>query len=273
MPPDSQCALVFTNTSAPSDPSVETIRCACRRFGIERIDVTGLTAGNPVAAPEKLLGGYDLVFAKARCALEAMATGCAVIVADIAGLGGYVSTDNVADMRRLNFGVRTMQQATVTEETILRELDRYDAMDAEQVSNYIRAQADMETAVDRWLSVYERTLAGHKDSGKREDMCADRLSAASDYLRTLSPMLKSHKGAELRARQAKDELACSMNRLLEHRKAHNAAELRTRQAKDELACSMNRLLEHQSELRTIHESPGWKSVMLYRRLRRWILRL
>jgi len=60
----------------------------------------GWTADHPhVAAiigatfeqPEEVLPNYDLVFAVGRAAIEAMAIGCAVIVADAYGLGGLVT--------------------------------------------------------------------------------------------------------------------------------------------------------------------------------------
>lgn len=54
-----------------------------------------------------MLGGYDLVFAKARCALEAMAVGCAVVLCDVGGLGPLVTRAQVQHLRRWNFGRRT----------------------------------------------------------------------------------------------------------------------------------------------------------------------
>ena len=39
-----------------------------------------------------LTGDYDLVFAKARCALEAMAVGAAVVLCDTHGLGPMVTS-------------------------------------------------------------------------------------------------------------------------------------------------------------------------------------
>jgi hypothetical protein len=41
--------------------------------------------GSINAKPEEILGGYDLVFAKARSAIEAMAVGTAVVICDRVG--------------------------------------------------------------------------------------------------------------------------------------------------------------------------------------------
>ena len=59
-----------------------------------------------------MLGQYDIVFAKARCALEALAVGNAVVLCDTVGVGPMVTTGEVDRLRRLNFGVRALREAT-----------------------------------------------------------------------------------------------------------------------------------------------------------------
>src|SRR6185503_12317531 len=71
-------ALVFSN-SASETTYVANVREACRRAGIS-LDVVGSKAGRTSERPEKILGQYDIVFAKARCALEALAVGTAVVL-------------------------------------------------------------------------------------------------------------------------------------------------------------------------------------------------
>jgi hypothetical protein len=81
-------ALFFSNSINEGD-GLSAVRQACQRFGVS-LDVAGLRNGNPLASPELLLGDYDLVFAKARAALEALAVGSAVILCDAAGAGPMV---------------------------------------------------------------------------------------------------------------------------------------------------------------------------------------
>ena len=126
LPDRPRSALIFSNY-ASEDNYVGIIREACRAASIERVDVIGRGTGTAVDRPELVLPHYDLVFAKARCALEAMAVGAAVIVADYSGLGGMVTPENVEAMRRLNFGLRTMQRWPLTVETVTREIARYHA--------------------------------------------------------------------------------------------------------------------------------------------------
>ena len=74
LPDSPRRALVLSN-AASERTHLPAVREACRRRGIA-LDCAGL-ATRPLERPEEVLGGYDLVFAKARAAMEAMATGCA----------------------------------------------------------------------------------------------------------------------------------------------------------------------------------------------------
>ncbi|MET0220346.1 MAG: sulfotransferase [Tardiphaga sp.] len=209
-----QSALIFSNYAHPDDIRTHTIRAACARAGIARVDVLGLGAGNAQPDPGALLHDYDIVFAKARCALEAMASGAAVIVTDYAGLAGMVTSDRVAEMRAWNFGARTMQAAEVTEDNLLRELQRYDADDARRVSDFIRPEADLERAADRWLEVYRAVLARHARYGTTDATAFlhRQTVSASKYISGLSPLIKGLHAAEHRANLAdiaKAELAAS----------------------------------------------------------------
>jgi len=139
LPPRPRRALVFGN-AAHETTHLPAIREACRRSGIEVVDVAASSSGTFVDAPETILGDYDLVFAKAKCALEAMASGAAVILCDVAGVGGMVRSADVARLRRQNFGARTLVHAVETE-VLAREIAAYDAADAAVVSDTIRRTA------------------------------------------------------------------------------------------------------------------------------------
>lgn len=202
LPAKPRSALIFSNYAKKSPP-IAAIRKACRKFGIKRVDVIGSGAGNVVADPERVLGDYDIVFAKARCALEAMAAGCAVIVADYSGLGGLVTMRNVASMRRLNFGVRTLQNRSLSEENVLSELQQFDRDDARCVSQWIRQEADMSMAVSGWIDIYRQIIEDRAVPAMDEKaMLNAQLAAASTYLRSLAPVIKTRHKAEASARRA-----------------------------------------------------------------------
>jgi hypothetical protein len=156
LPASPRRALVFGN-AAHAATHQGVIREACARAGIE-VDVIGQAAGTAVEEPEKALGQYDLVFAKAKCALEAMASGAAVILCDVAGLGGMVRASEVARLRRLNFGVRALSEP-LSEDAILREIESYDAADATKASELIRETASTDLLHQQLLELYERVIA------------------------------------------------------------------------------------------------------------------
>jgi hypothetical protein len=171
-------ALVLSNL-ADEDGYLAVIRDVCRQAGIE-VDAHGLRLGRPLAAPEALIGEYDLVFAKARTALEAAAVGTAVIVCDEVGLGPMVDSRGLRRLRELNFGIRAMRRE-ITAENLGRELARYDPAEAAEVSRRLRAEADLESTVDRLLALYaevveEQARLGEPDAGEIG-------RAASAYLR------------------------------------------------------------------------------------------
>jgi hypothetical protein len=100
------CAAVFSNY-ATKWTHATTVSEVCKSLGIA-LDVIGKGSNTATSKPEEVLPKYDIVFAKARCALEAMATGSAVVLCDFAGLGQMVSSDNFAELRKLNFGAGTL---------------------------------------------------------------------------------------------------------------------------------------------------------------------
>jgi hypothetical protein len=155
--PSSPRRALVVNNGAVETGHVAILRSACARRNIH-LDILGELSGNATWNPENILPQYDLVFARARCALEAAAVGTAVILCDEHAMGGMVTTASLDAMRALNFGFRTLQTA-VTEELVGAEIDRYDAADASAVSDRIRASAPIDALADQYIAIYRR-LAG-----------------------------------------------------------------------------------------------------------------
>jgi len=168
-------ALVFNNFAGQH---LQVVRQACDRAGIS-VDAAGADVGRVAMEPHALLQQYDLVFAKARCAIEAMASGAAVVVCDQAGMGPLVTSTNVEDLRRLNFGVRALREP-VSVPSLLREISRYDARDAALVSRHIRQTAPLDLALDRWLETYEEVIAEYRALPPGDPDA--ELHVASEYL-------------------------------------------------------------------------------------------
>ncbi|QGG95416.1 hypothetical protein [Actinomarinicola tropica] len=144
---------------------VEEVRAACAARGLD-VEVIGAGVGTAVDRPEEILGRYDLVVGKGRCVLEALAVGCAVVVADAGGLASIVTADDVADLRDWNFGARCLQRP-VTASTVGEEIDRYDPRDAARASAWIRQVADLERALDAYEALYEEVRLEGVPDGHR----------------------------------------------------------------------------------------------------------
>ena len=147
-------AVVFSN-NANQWTHLNAVREACKRAGIE-LDVIGAGVNASTLNPESLLSNYDLVFAKARCALEALAVGTAVILCDARGSGPMVTTADLDHLRRSNFGIRTLSE-NVDAELLLREIRRYDPKDAAEVSRRIRT-TDLGSVVDDTVVLYRQVI-------------------------------------------------------------------------------------------------------------------
>jgi UDP-3-O-[3-hydroxymyristoyl] glucosamine N-acyltransferase len=156
LPKRPERALIFSNY-ATENPDLETLRHVCAEAGLEVL-IAGKGMDAQATRPEKILGEYDLVFAKARCALEALASGCAVILHDWQGLGPMVSSEHVQELRKWNFGMRCLQKR-LTADDVRREIARYDPADAARVTEFIRADASLDRAVADYVSLYQEVLA------------------------------------------------------------------------------------------------------------------
>ncbi len=174
-------ALLFSNYAAAH---LAVVREACARAGLP-LDVTGLSVGTASDRPEDLLGRYDIVFAKGRCAIEAMAVGAAVILCDASGVGPLVTTTNVHDLHRMNFGLRALS-SPLSATALAQEIARYDAADAAGVSDHIRSVASLDEAVDRLIGVYEQA---RDDEAASPGLPADDMRSVSAYLLALGPRL------------------------------------------------------------------------------------
>ena len=176
------------------------------------LDVIGAASGRPQAAPEDVLAAYDLVFAKARCALEAMAVGSAVVLCDARGLGPMVTRAQVAHLRRWNFGMRTLTRA-LDPRLIGDEMTRYNADDAAEVSRYVREAAGLDRCVEKFVQLYREVIAEYAALPARQTQVPprtlrralprvgfrDRLRGVPGFGRALIALLHGATGRRLRA--------------------------------------------------------------------------
>jgi hypothetical protein len=178
-------ALVLCNQTK-ENAHLEAARAACARAGVA-LDVYGLGVGRPCERPDELLAGYDVVFAKARTALEALAVGSWVVVYWWRRLGPPVTLADFERLRLDNFGLRAMTAELTPEEfgrAVSEALARYDPAEAARVSGRVRAEAGLDRLVPEFVKVYESAIAEHAAAGVRDEEAEAR--AAAGYLRALT---------------------------------------------------------------------------------------
>jgi hypothetical protein len=150
-------ALIFSN-NASERTHVPVVREACARAGLS-VDVIGRAARNVCAAPEAVLGHYDVVLAKGRCAMEAAAVGAAVILCDALGAGPLVTTGNLDALRHVDGRSKDRWLQPLRRDVIEGEIARYDADDATEVSRRIRQWADLRNVVAQLVAIYDEAMA------------------------------------------------------------------------------------------------------------------
>ena len=196
-------ALVLSN-GATVDGYAGVIAAACESAGIA-VDIVGAAAGNPSDAPEVLLAGYDLVFAKGRTALEALAVGCATVVADRAGAGPLVTTDNYQQLRRRNFGIRELHHAHDVD-WYREQIGRYSSGAAAAVSRRVREDAGMQPAIDRLIAIYQAAMAAPPGRG-------DPWEAAARHVSRIARPLKEAHGLAVRLQTMTADLTLARSAL------------------------------------------------------------
>jgi hypothetical protein len=185
LPPRPRRALVLCNYTR-DNAHLEALRAACARAGVS-LDVYGLGVGRSHGHPEELMRGYDVVFAKARTALEALAVGASVVVYWWRRLGPVVTLEGLDRLRRENFGMRAMGTPLTPEEfgrQAEEALARYDAGEAARVSERVRAEAGRDRLVGEYVGLYESVIEEYAADSSRDDDAEARAAAA--YLRSLS---------------------------------------------------------------------------------------
>ena len=181
-------ALIFSNY-ASERTHLGAVRQACQRTGI-MVDVIGARAGVLSERPESILGQYDIVFAKGRCALEALAVGAAVILCDWPGSGPLVTVANVDRLRRWNFGWPELR-GPLSPAALVREIDRYDPDDAAAVSRRVREEFSLDAMVEELMRIYREVILEHDMAAYNDRSDAERAAARAYWAASRSERIRN----------------------------------------------------------------------------------
>jgi hypothetical protein len=113
-----------------------------------------------------------------------MATGAAVVVCDVRGVAGMVSSANFDRLRRLNFGVRSLMQP-LNADVLQREMGRYSPDDAKRVWDLVRRVATNDSLHEDYLALYGEVIDEHRAAPRTQWLDESRAAAAflQDYSR------------------------------------------------------------------------------------------
>lgn len=172
-------ALVYSNHIGKNMATFKTIQKACHKFDIET-SLVGLQSGLSTNRPEQVLLNYDIVFAIGRSAIEALATGAAVIICSGNQIGSMVTTENLEEMRQKNFALQAMQRPT-SYEAVLEELSKYNPVDAARVCGHLRQRSSTKQMTEDLVDLYQEIIQISHDPDPKQEF-----QALSHYLHQFS---------------------------------------------------------------------------------------
>lgn len=151
------------------DHELRLLEQACAENDLS-LDKIGNAYGNPRPRPEYFLPDYDIVFAIGRSALEAMACGCAVlpIVPQLAGT--RIRAESLGDWSAINFSPRYFTSASRFDADWLRaECANWDKDDIALVTQTVRRDFTLSTAMDRYEQLYRQVISTHRPTHAAAD--------------------------------------------------------------------------------------------------------
>lgn len=129
-------ALFFSSRDTPQ--IAQTISAVCSRLGIG-LDIIGPGTSGFINDPANVLSQYDLVFGKARCAMEAMASGAHVILCSPRGVGPRITPENFDQLRQRNFG-QSLLTLPLNEVELDKRINELDSTNTGILTKLIRSQ-------------------------------------------------------------------------------------------------------------------------------------
>lgn len=122
-----------------------------------KLDTVGPWVGKLIEDLPAHFLGYDLVFASARCAIEAAATGAGVIVCDPRGLGGFLTPALWRETGHHNLGLGGFSGPSDIS-PVKWEVLRWNPWKAAAVSKTIRSERALSSGLNKIESIYHKAI-------------------------------------------------------------------------------------------------------------------
>jgi hypothetical protein len=161
--------------------------------------------------PELALPGYDIVLASGRSALEAMASGCAVVIVNHQSCIGWARQDNFLAFQQQNFSPNRADpgyDASVMQGC----LAAYDAQASLDASAMTRKHCALPQAMDQLAAVHERVVQAWSqrpvlDTQALLEEQDEERKASLVYLRQLATAVRDVEALHVSSRSAQKQLA------------------------------------------------------------------
>ena len=272
LPERPRTAAIFSNYATHGE-TTESIKRACTAEGVT-LEIVGMRSGNQAKRPEEILHRYDLVFAKARCAMEAMAVGCSVVVLEAQGMAGMVTSANVAEWRLWNFGRRLLVRHVIDEARVRDAIGSYSAADAAAVSTYIRNHASLESTVEALERLAMQVLEGKVEPIPPERELREFARYVHDFLLAPDVTRSAYQAGILQqkatddARQEVERASREAERVSREAERVRQEEERARATRNALLDTREKLLRTRKKLDALRSSYTWRATAPLRWARR-----
>ena len=158
LPDQPQRALFYSDDLDQSQ--LVDLQAACDQHGID-LDRSATVLKECKQPIETILPKYDLVFAHGRCAAEAIAVGCAVVLCSKTKSGPMISSKEVERSSRFNFGMRLVPH-NHSKGRLNHVIKTYDATDADNACVAVRETAESNRWISQLVEIYESAIDEYK---------------------------------------------------------------------------------------------------------------
>jgi hypothetical protein len=138
--------------------------------------------------PELALARYDIVLATGRSALEALASGCSVLVTNEKSCIGWVRTSNFEALRCQNLSPKNADPG-YSAATLGGHLDAYDPEDAAAVTALTRQSCHLQGAIDALEAIHRAALDEWNSATPAHPTDEQERTAFYRYFRNLAPVV------------------------------------------------------------------------------------
>lgn len=194
--------------------SSQTAQQLVQVFKKNKIDLDINREGFITASPELLLNQYDIVLAAGKSAVEAIASGCAVLPISENNCLEWVNPHNFETLRRQNFSPFSYSPPFNFEQ-IDQWLKAYSASDTEWVTRKIRAENSLSQRAQALEQVYLESIEIHS---QQNDLYSQKLEqelhAYANYLQNVMPLVREHGKLSLEKLELQHQLL-SLNQQLQ----------------------------------------------------------